>query len=240
MRVALYFTPAGVDKSQVAGKTAVVIDVLRATSVAAVALANGAKEIIPTATLGDATALRQKLSHDSCLLGGEREGTKVEGFDLGNSPFEYSRKVVTGKTIILASTNGSAALLLGGEADQSLACALVNLSAAAEKALSLGQDLILICAGLKGGFSLEDTLCGGMVFARLKELDAAVQPDNDAAWVAHELYQSHRDRLAQSIRQSEHGRYLEQLGFGEDLAFCAQQDSVPVVPRWQAGRMVLE
>ena len=139
MKITLFFTPAGIDDDQISGRTAVVIDILRATTTAAVALFNGAREIIPTATLGDATSLKQKLDHSSVLLGGEREGQKVEGFDLGNSPFEYSSKVVENKSIILASTNGSAALLCGSEAENCLACAFINISAVLKQVLSLNR-----------------------------------------------------------------------------------------------------
>jgi len=241
MRIKLFFTPAGIYDNQIAGKTSVVIDILRATTVAAVALHNGAREIIPMATLGDATGLKQKLDHSSVLLGGEREGQKVEGFDLGNSPFEYGPDIVENKSIILASTNGSAALIRGSEAEHCLSCAFVNISSALEKIIECDSDVAVICAGNKGGFSLEDALCGGMLLHRLRIAGGGKAVfDNDASWVALEMYRKHRNNLENALRRSDHGKFLISLGFEQDIAFCVKEDSLAVCPIWQQGRLILK
>ena len=240
MNIRLFFTPAGIGDEQINGRTAVVIDILRATTVAAVALDNGAREIIPAANLGDATSIREKLDRSTVQLGGEREGQKVEGFDLGNSPFEYDREAVENKTVILATTNGSAAILKGGEAKHCLSCALVNLSATLEKILKIGNDVSIICAGNKGGFSLEDALCGGMLVDKLLAADNTVELDNDAAFVAQGLYHKHRENLEDALHKSDHGKYLDSLGFAKDISFCAQEDNLTICPVWQSGRLTLQ
>lgn len=239
MNIRLFFTPAGINEEQINGRTAVVIDILRATTVAAVALSNGAREIIPVATLGDAASLREKLEKSTVQLGGEREGKKVEGFDLGNSPFEYGPESVESKTIILATTNGSAALLKGAEAQQCLSCAFVNISATMKKILEIGEDVAIICAGNKGGFSLEDALCGGMLVDKLGSLGGPVELDNDATHVAQALYHRHKEDLQGALRQSDHGKYLFSLGFDKDIEFCAQEDTLSICPVWQSGRLTL-
>jgi len=239
MKIKLYFTPAGINDDQITGRTAIVIDILRATTTAAVALFNGAREIIPTAALGDATSLKQKLDHSSVLLGGEREGQKVEGFDLGNSPFEYSSKVVENKSIILASTNGSAALLCGSEAENCLSCAFINVTAVLEQVLTFKKDAAIICAGNKGGFSLEDALCGGMLVRRLLDNDKNVELDNDATAVALKLYDQNKDNIREAISESDHGKFLNSLGFEQDISFCAKEDHLSVTPVWKSGRLIL-
>ncbi|HEQ99948.1 MAG TPA: 2-phosphosulfolactate phosphatase [candidate division Zixibacteria bacterium] len=239
MNIRLFFTPAGIGDEQINGRTAVVIDILRATTVAAVALGNGAREIIPVANLGDATSLREKLDRTTVQLGGEREGRKVDGFDLGNSPFEYSPEAVENKTVILATTNGSEAMIKGGEARHCLSCAFVNLSATLDKILEINNDVSIICAGNKGGFSLEDALCGGMLVDRLLASDRAMELDNDAAFVSRGLYHKHKDNLEDALHKSDHGKYLDSLGFSKDVSFCAQEDNLSICPVWQSGRLTL-
>jgi 2-phosphosulfolactate phosphatase len=239
MKLELYFTPAGINGDQISGKTSVVIDILRATTVAAVALHNGARDIIPMASIGDASSMKQKLDHSSVILGGERHGQKVEGFDLGNSPFEYSPNVVENKSIILASTNGSGALIRGSEAKTCFSCAFINISAIFEKVIDQKEDIAIICAGNKGGFSLEDALCGGMLVYKLKLADKGFEPENDAAWIAMGLYEKHKDDLAGALRESDHGKFLVKLGFEQDIAFCAKEDHLNVAPLWQSGRLIL-
>ncbi len=240
MNIKLFFTPAGIGEDLIIGTTAVVIDILRATSVAAVALSNGAREVIPVAHLGDASSLKQKLDKTSVLLGGEREGQKVEGFDLGNSPFEYNSGVAENKSIILATTNGSAALIKGNDAEYCLSCSFLNASAILNKILQIKNHISIICAGNKGGFSLEDALCGGMMVDKLMESGGKFNPVNDAAIVSRELYLSHKDDIAGALRQSDHGKFLESIGFGKDVEFCASIDELDTVPMLQSGRLVVE
>src|SRR3989304_1993755 len=127
-KVDLYFTPTEVAETELAEKLVIVIDVLRASTTAAVALANGAREIIPVASIDAAGELKQKLGKEHVLLCGEGEGQKIEGFDLGNSPAEYESKVVKDKALIFCSTNGSRAMLKGGLGALCLVGGLVNLS----------------------------------------------------------------------------------------------------------------
>ena len=213
MKLELYFTPAGLNGDKISGKTSVVIDILRATTVSAVALYNGARDIIPMASIGDATSMKQKLDHSSVILGGERHGQKVDGFDLGNSPFEYSSAVVENKSIILASTNGSGALIRGSEAETCYSCAFINISAIFEKIIDQKDDIAIICAGNNGGFSLEDALCGGMLVHKLKHADKGFNPENDAAWISMGLYEKHKDDLVGALRGKRSWQISVKSGF---------------------------
>jgi len=240
MKLKLFFTPTALDENQMNGRTAVVCDVLRATTTAAVALTNGAREVIPVANLGDASSMKLKLDRSTVLLGGERDGQKVDGFDLGNSPFEYSPQIVEHKSVILASTNGSAALLCGSEAETCFSCAFVNNSAVVEEVLKAGNDIAVLCAGNKGDFSLEDTLCGGMLVHKLKNSASGIELENDAAWVALETFEKHKHNLVAALKECDHGKFLESLGFGQDVEFCSSEDYLEICPIWDSGRLVIK
>ncbi|MBT8397581.1 MAG: 2-phosphosulfolactate phosphatase [Gemmatimonadetes bacterium] len=132
MTIDVFFSPAVVDETSVEGKTAVVIDVIRATSTLVEALANGAKAIFPTLSTEEAVKLASSLGREDTLLCGERKGLKVEGFDLGNSPAEFTAEVVGGKQLVMTTTNGTRAFAAVEAADRVLAASFLNLSAVVE------------------------------------------------------------------------------------------------------------
>jgi len=235
-RVDVTLMPSEVDRATLDGRQIVVIDVLRSCTSIAVALANGAAKIIPVATVEEATKLAQTLDPKSRLLSGERDGNKVSGFDLGNSPRDYTRERVEGKTIVFASSNASPLMagLLGGREQRLLS--YVNLSAVTDEVMKAGQDLTIVCAGRAGRFSLEDAACAGALVARLSNMVIGLEL-NDAAELTREYDRSHGQDVEGMLRRSEHGRYLIELGFEEDLPVCAKIDSVPVVPHLKEKRI---
>src|SRR6185295_15743435 len=178
-RVDLYLTPAEAERAPLDARQIVVIDVLRSCTSIAVALSNGAAKIIPVATVEGAARLASTLDAKSRLLCGERDGHKVSGFDLGNSPREYARERVEGATLIFASTNASplmAGLLDGRE---QLLLAYVNVGAVAEAVRRKGEDVAIVCAGKNRRFALEDTACAGALIARIRSAVAGIAV-NDA------------------------------------------------------------
>jgi 2-phosphosulfolactate phosphatase len=215
----------------------VVVDILRASAVVCTALANGAAEIIPVADEQTARALKQK--DQSALLCGERAGEKLPGFDLGNSPTEYTRQTVGDRRLIYSSTNGSAALAAAPPDVETLVAGLVNLSVAAEQLAALSRPTLIACSGKLGRFALEDAVGAGALIARLWELDANLELANDGALTAQLLWDHYRSDPVMPLWQSEHGKYLIGLGFGGDLSICAAVDSVPVVPVLRDGRLIL-
>lgn len=216
----------------------VVIDVLRASTVICTALANGAKSVIPFANPEAARAQRQQ-NGASALLCGEREGVRIEGFDLGNSPAEYAPEVVRGKSLYYASTNGSVALSQAPASATTIVAGFVNLTAAAEAIEQVGLTTLIVCSGREGGFSLEDAVCAGAVIARLWEVSDHVEPATDSAYAAQALWDRYKDNPSMALWQSDHGKFLISLGFGSDLATCAEIDSIPVVPTLREGRLVV-
>ncbi len=222
-------TPQQADELALRDRSVVVIDVLRASTTIITALSNGAREIIPVTTVESAVKISGNLFGDIILLGGERNGKIIEGFQLGNSPFEYSEEKVRGKSIIFSTTNGSQALVKARYAKELLVCGFANLTAVAGVVKECPRDLTIICAGNNGMFSMEDSVCAGMLIHVLAgDRDDLVL--SDGALAALTLHKSLGKNILKMIRNSEHGKYLQEIGFEEDLKVCAQVDSTPAVP----------
>ncbi|MHB1420904.1 MAG: 2-phosphosulfolactate phosphatase [Bacillota bacterium] len=218
------------------GKTAVIIDVLRATSTIVTALANGCQEIIPVLTPEEAFHCRPALPEGSCLLAGERHGLLIPGFDLGNSPREYTADMVGGKSIIITTSNGTRAIKGGEAAKEILIGSFLNARAVAREIASLGNNVILICAGTLGRFSLDDFLAAGAILFRLKTIFP--QADySDAAQGAAMLFASCQEDLVEILGSCVHGTKLKDLGFESDLEFCTVLDRWDIVPVCQHGKI---
>jgi 2-phosphosulfolactate phosphatase len=231
MRVDLYFTPNQIDETQFRDKVVVVIDVLRASTSIATALHNGAREIIPVTTVESAVKISGNLVGAAVLLGGERNGKTIEGFHLGNSPLEYTEEKVKGKSIIFSSTNGSQAIAKAHYARDLVVCGFVNVGIVAEFLGKCTSDIIIVCAGDDGRFSMEDSVCAGLLIRRLSRTDGVKAEHSDAALAAVTLYKSFGKSTLKMIQNSEHGKYLIGIGFADDCAICARVDSIPVLPQ---------
>ncbi len=164
MKIDVYHTPLGLNAGDLTGRAVVVIDVLRATSTIVTALAAGAKAIVPAASSEEVVRVTANLEKNGIVLAGERRLLKIEGFNLGNSPREMTKEAVGGKTLFLATTNGTPALLAAQGGDPVLVAAALNFSAVAERARHLFTergDLVIICAGREKQFALEDAYTAG-------------------------------------------------------------------------------
>ena len=237
MNAALYFASEHIDEHSLRGRTVAVIDVLRAGSTIATALANGAKEVIPVNTVERAVKLSGSLFGDHILRGGERLGKMIEGFDLGNSPFEYSEEVVRGKAIIYSTTNGSRAIEKARYAKEVVVGAFVNMNSLLRFLTDAGDEVVVLCSGNGGKFSMEDSVCGGMLLQKLQERVNEEVRMTDAAKAAIALYGEFGRSIPDMIRVSEHGTYLGSIGFAEDLEFCSSVDRLDILPRL-AGNVV--
>lgn len=221
MRVSVLFSPAG---AVVDGPCAVIIDVLRATTTLTVALSHGARAVVPLATAQAALAFRG--SRSDVLACGEREGRIVPGFDLGNSPFEYTAERVDGRTLAFASTNGSLALLAARGARHRVLGAFVNAAAVVER-VCREREVTLVCAGKLGGFCLEDAACAGLLLARL-EAHGGV-PEGAPARLARSLAPRDADDVRALVEGSSHARELRSMGaaYARDIELCAGLDTHP-------------
>ena len=235
----------GMPEAACAGGIAVVIDVLRASTTIVTALAHGATRVRPVLTIEEA---RAEAAARGALLGGERGGRRIDGFDLGNSPLEYSRGRVGGRSIVITTTNGTAALHACSGAAEVLIGAIVNRTAVAACARSLaeqraGCDVHLVCAGTDGVVTEEDLLAAGAVLDAATRLPGAeADALDEPAAVAISLYRSAvargptvPDAIVSAFANSLGGRNLIELGMDRDLAASAAIDSLPIVPRLDCG-----
>lgn len=213
----------------------IVIDVLRCTSTIITALTNGAQAVIPAETLKEAREIRKM--NPTYLLAGERRGLKPRGFDLGNSPLEFTREKVEGRHIILTTTSGTRALKRSEGARWVLVGALLNARSAAHEALRLAKDerlnITLLTSGRKGEFSLEDFICAGAIAEELKRMNGT--KFSDAATAANLTYLTAKDELLNTVQGGEHAQYLTAIGLKGDVEFCCQLNQYEAVPIYRNG-----
>jgi 2-phosphosulfolactate phosphatase len=237
MNIDVFFTPLQVnDELSLQGKTVIVVDVLRASTTIATALKNGARVIIPAASVENAMKYASTLEPNSFLLCGERGGKIIEGFDLGNSPFEYTEDKVKNKTLIYASTNGSIAITKTRYAQYSLIAGFVNVSEVVKFVSENSDNVLILCSGKLNRFCIEDTVCAGMIiFLLMKGKSKKKFKLSDSASVSLKLYKSYKKNLLKMLRESEHGRFLIELGFEDDLKVASDVDSIKILPVYSDG-----
>ena len=235
MEIDIQFVPSPLGPNALSNRTVVVIDVLRATSVMVHALSQGASEIIPVSTVEEAFQMAKNFLPGTTLLGGERGSKKIPGFDLGNSPRKYVSEKVNGKRLILTTTNGTKAFHLVSSGEEVVVGSFLNVGATAERCFGLDRDLLLFPSGDKGTFSLEDTVCGGMLIDAILGKVGKPITLTDASFAAHILYQRFKANLVEALRLSNHGKDLIDLGLGDDLTYCGQTDITDIVPIFRDG-----
>lgn len=231
MKLDVLFSPVQADELFFTGKTTVVIDVLRASSTIIKALSNGAKEVVPVGTVEFAVKVSGGIFGGQTLLGGERNTKKIEGFALGNSPSEYTAEIVSGKTIVFYSTNGSRAIVKAKYSSNLFVCSFNNLSAVANHLKKLNEDVIILCSGNNNFISLEDSVCAGMLVNKLISIDSSMVL-NDSSKSAMTLFKSFGKNIPRFLSETDHGKILIENGFETDLKDCAELDSTEVIPKY--------
>ncbi len=229
MRLDVFFTPGEVSASDLTDRTVVVIDVLRASSTIVQALSAGAKSVYPVASIEDALRLANTFGREEVLLAGERKCLPIEGFDLGNSPREFSRERVAGKTVVMSTTNGTNVMGLTGGAARAYVGAFLNLSAVVDELVRGGADPVLVCSGRERQFALEDVACAGLLAQRVMDAREGTWRLNDAARAAVALVREFGTGV-ELFRSTLGGRAIVEAGLEEDLPFCAQVDLHDVLP----------
>lgn len=236
----------GMREADTAGGIVVVIDVLRASTTIVTALANGAIAVRAEQTAEAARFAADLAGRDAgaCLLGGERGGLRIEGFDLGNSPREYTRARVAGRRIVTTTTNGTAAVAACPRAEAILIGALVNRRAAATRSLELAvadggppRPIHLVCAGTDGEVTEEDLIAAGAIVdaARTTSLDAAAAAARDHYRRTIRGADDPRVPLAAALAAARGGRNLVAIGMAADIGDAAAIDAIPVVPHLVVG-----
>lgn len=240
MKIEVYASQTHVTEKDLRGKNCVVIDTLRATSTIITALANGCEQVIPVEEVGQATQLRISVGESVSVLGGERDGQKIPGFDLGNSPLEYGPEHIYGKTLILTTTNGTLAIRKAEAAMCTYIGAMINATFIARALLKTETDAVLLCAGTEGKFAVEDVLSAGYIIHCLRrESQGAPILVEDLAYACEVLYENSREDLMHAAQYGKGYQNLQALGMGQDVTYCLQQDTVPALPLVQDNRIIL-
>lgn len=224
---------------QLQGGTAVIVDILRASTTILSALNNGASSVRPCLSVEDATT--QKDNDPTVLLGGERGGQKIDGFDLSNSPADYDRLTVEGRTIAFTTTNGTRALLHSIEADQILIGAFVNVDRLATALQAQSRPLHIVCAGTNGEVTGEDALFAGCLIDRLLDMTTASVEITDTARMAlgSWRHETASRPLAAVLKETRGGKNLVALSYDRDIALAAEQNSQPILARYdQAADLI--
>ncbi len=216
------------------GKVAVVIDVLRASSVIITALAHGAKAIMPVTRVEEAFSLYTR-SGRNAILGGEKEARIIEGFHLGNSPLEYTSEAIGGKEIILKTTNGTLAINGSAAADTLVVGSFLNRQKVIDFLPDQNKDIVLVCSGTAGNYSMDDALCAGMLidgFLKHKKVNCCDLGHTLRIWAATSK------SIRQSLSNCSHLNYLLSIGYEADVDYCLQLDTTDILPVYQQGKVV--
>jgi 2-phosphosulfolactate phosphatase len=236
----VFFTPAELaNATALANRTVVVIDVLRATSTMVEALANGARSIFAVATTDEAVRIAQNIGRGDTILAGERKCVRIEGFDLGNSPLEFTRETVAGRQLIMTTTNGTGALAAVAAASRVLVASFLNVDAVARELAGGDGAIAMVCAGRERSFALEDAICAGALALHLYRQVGRRRNWSDATLAAAQLARRYLPSIERTLRRVAAGRQLIDLGFAADVEFCGQLDRYDVVPRYRDRQVTL-
>jgi 2-phosphosulfolactate phosphatase len=248
MTIDVLWTPLELEGAPIQEGTAVLVDVLRAATSIAAAIHNGARSVVPASSTEEALRIANSIGRREALLCGERRGLRIEGFDLGNSPAEFSPETVKGRTVVMTTTNGTQVLAAMAAAREVYIAGLVNLGAVAARLADLDGDVLIVCAGREGRVSAEDALCAGLLVEaclargprarRGKRRRASEVELGDGAVAVLALAKQHTPVAAEFLRRTAAGRALERIGHADDIERCARIDSIPVLPVFSDRRIV--
>lgn len=222
---------------EIEDKIVVVIDALRASATIITAIDNGCMKLLPAQDTEIAMNLYRS-TEGKYLLCGEREGHKISGYHLGNSPLEYTSEVVKENSLIFTTTNGSKCIVSAIAAKQILIGTFINAKAIAQYLVEeQAKEVCLLGAGEEGAFAMEDVLAAGAIISRIKSLAGEVELD-DLGILAHYYYKQFEGDLEKALEGARHYSYLKSIGFEEDIQYCLSLDIVDTIPVYQEGELV--
>jgi 2-phosphosulfolactate phosphatase len=228
------FTPTLFSLFNVKESIVVVIDVLRATSSMCIAFEYGANQIVPVKTVEESLAYKQK----GFLIGAERHGEMVDGFDIGNSPFSYMLPKIKGANIALTTTNGTQAINVASIAHKVVIGSFLNLSALCDYLINENRDVVCLCSGWKNSFNLEDTLLAGAIAKKL-ENNFTLSDHRDSTIAAKLLCENAQDNFYVFLNNSSHRKRLADLHIDEDVKFCLEADKTKCVPYLSGNALIV-
>lgn len=233
MNIEVCYTPQAYNLFHKDESIVVVIDIFRATSAIVTAFYNGVSKMIPVATVEEA----KEYQRNGYLAAAERNGEMIEGFELGNSPFGYMNNKVKGKTIAISTTNGTQAIEASRKASKILVGSFLNLDVLCEYLATQKKDVILVCAGWKNKFNLEDTIFAGAVVEKLTT-DSDFEITCDSAIASKHLYNLAKNDLFEFLGNSSHRNRLAKLDLERDIKYCLTPNQCPVIPVMEGKYLV--
>lgn len=235
MNINVAFLPSDIHEKNLSETVCIVLDIFRATSVIVTAMAHGCQHIIPVLTIEEARRLAGEIG--PVLLAGERQSIKINGFDCGNSPYEFSKDRVQAQKIIMTTTNGTTAINSTKGAYRTLIGSFLNANAVYKEAQELGKDILIVCAGTDRLFSLEDALCAGLLVHRF--IGAEHVSMTDSARGALLMYTTAKEAIGEIVSHSRNGKRLYDLDLKTDVDYCLQTDILDIVPKYSEGKISL-
>lgn len=232
-RIEVCFTPGEYAYYKDEFEIVVVIDVLRATSAMCAAFDNGILSIIPVPTIEEALEYKKK----GYLVGAERKGQIVEGFDFGNSPFSYMKEEFRGKEVVLTTTNGTKSLEVAKDAETVVVGSFLNLTALSKWLSKQDKNILCLCSGWQDKFNLEDTICAGAISDFLISTGNFISIE-DSSIAAKYLFLSAKDNYLGYLKSSSHRRRLKHLNLNEDIKYCLTPDQTDVIPILVNGKLI--
>jgi len=236
MKVDIIISADDIVESKIKNKIAIVIDIFRATSVIVTALNNGCKEVLPFLTIEETLENAKRFNRQDYILGGERRAVKIEGFDLSNSPLEYTEDIVNNKHVLLTTTNGTRTLAKSTSAKRILIAAMINARAVAKKLIQINEDVVIINAGTNGSFSMDDYICSGYIINEMLNHDKGLEL-TDIAKTANIIYKGNSDILSY-VKEATHYSVMESLNLDCDIEYCIKKSIINIVPEYKNSSII--
>lgn len=236
MKIDIIISADDIIESKLENKIAVVIDMFRATSVIVTALNNGCEEVIPFLTIEETLESSEELNREEYILGGERRAVKIDGFDLSNSPLEYTKEVVEDKKVLITTTNGTRTLTKSNSAKRIIIAAMINAKAVSDKLLEINEDVVIINAGTNGNFSMDDYICSGYIINEMLKVDNNIEL-TDISKTANMIYENNRDIISY-VKEATHYSVMKSLELDNDIEYCMKKSIVNNVPEYKDGKIV--
>lgn len=236
MKVDIIISADDIVESKIENKIVIVIDIFRATSVIVTALNNGCKEVQPFLTIEETLENAKRFNRQDYILGGERRAVKIEGFDLSNSPLEYTEDIVKNKHVLMTTTNGTRTLTKSTSAKRILIAAMINARAVAKKLIEINEDVVIINAGTNGSFSMDDYICSGYIINEMLNHDKGLEL-TDIAKTAHIIYKGNSDILSY-VKEATHYSVMKSLNLDCDIEYCIKKSIINIVPEYKNSSII--
>lgn len=235
MKIDVALLPKTVHEMDLSDTVCIVLDIFRATTSIVTSLSNGCAAMVPVLSTEDASVAASQIDH--ALFAGERQSIRIEGYDFGNSPFEFSKDKVKDRTIVMTTSNGTIAIKATEGSYRTFIGSFLNAKAVAKEAQKHDKDILIVCAGTDGLFSLEDALCAGLLVQLVSEDKETFLTDSAQGTLL--MYNQAKNTLVETGVKSRNGKRLYDLQRMDDVEYCFQTDILDIVPEYREERITV-